>query len=403
MAIATQQIGEKFKNVCFIGLERVEYFPEKTTESITADTWQDVTDEQSRKHLALVFFSPRDLEGDHINPYIYLSETSEDVADETVVLTSQQMLQNIPLIDMCRVSKSKPNTVNILAVADVLFHWDVNDSYIQPTSPLTWVQDLKQIQSTYPKSTKFNLYTNWDEEKLAELKVKNTPIREMPLDTATWLNMPTFQEKYGWQVLILSILIASGAYGVTYYQNEKLQNLSDEIAMVEQDAPNTNKYSELARKFTEQEAFMRYRTLIPISFRDVASAIFHSGIKADSFELRGTELRDPYVNLLAIVNAKSGAYEGWLQEEPIAKSLLAQSVSMDGIRKRPGQSNVLQLEGLINLPKLENKLKSYRDQMNALSATTTPESGEPLPKDTALLEDSQSLNTTSQEEETPVQ
>lgn len=364
MAITAIQLGEKFKNICFIGLGRVEYFPEKTKESITADTWQDVTDEQSRKNLALVFFSPRDLEGDHMNPYLYLSEEAGQDTDETVVLASQQVLQNIPLIDMCRISKGKPNTVNILAVADILFHWDVNDSYIQPTTPLTWVQDVKQIQSTYPKSTKFNLYTNWDEDKLPEIKIKNQPIQEMPLDQATWLNMPTFQEKFGWQVLLLAILMASGTYSMTYYQNEQLRELANEIQIVEADAPNTSKYSELARKYNEQEEFMRYRSLIPVAFRDVASSIYHSEMQVSGFEVRGSSPRGPAVNLLATITAKKKVYEGWLQEEPIAKAILAQSIAMEGIRKPPQGKN-FQLEGLINLPNLEKRLTAYRSEINA--------------------------------------
>jgi hypothetical protein len=378
MAITVQHIGDKFKNVCFIGLGRVEYFPEKTRESITADTWQDVTDEQSRKNLALVFFSPRDLEGDHMNPYLYLAESGDHDDDETVVLASQQLLQNIPLIDMCRISKGKPNTVNILAVADIIFHWDVNDSYIQPTTPLTWIQDLKQIQSTYPKSTKFNLYTSWDEDKLTEIKMKSKPVQSMPLDTSTWLNMPTFQEKYGWQVLTLAVLMAGGAYGLTYYQDEQLQKLAYEIQIVEEEAPNTSKYSELAKKFDEQSSFMRYRSLIPVAFRDVASAIYHSGIQAESFELRGTTLREPYENLLATVKAKNKAYEGWLQEEPIAKSLLAQSISMEGIRKPP-KGGKFQLESIIDLQKLSTKLKEYRNKVSATSQVISDlESGEGL-------------------------
>ncbi len=361
MAILTN-IGDKFKNICFIGLDRVEYFHDKSRDSITGDTWLDVTDEQSRKNLALVFFSPRDLEGDHMNPYAYLSDKEGDGdIDEMDIVASQQQLQNIPLIDMCRVAKSEPNTVNILIVADVIFHWDVNDSYIQPTSQLSWIQDLKQVQSTYPKSTKFNIYTNWDKEKLADLNLESKPVQALPIDDNTWLNMPTFQEKNGLIILLVALAIAGGAYAITYYQDEELTKLSREIQSIEQDAPNTNKYAEIARKVTEQEAFMRYKKLIPVAFRDVASSIYHSGIEAESFEVRGTQLRKPIVNMLATIKAKTKAYQGWIQEEPIAKSVLIQSVSMEAIRKPP-KSKKFELEALINLSKLEKKLEKYQKQ-----------------------------------------
>lgn len=363
MAITTTQIGDKFKNLCFIGLGRVEYFPEGAKEAITADSWQDVTDEQSRKSLALLFFSPRDLDGDHMNPYMYLADShAGDEIDETTVMTSQQALQNIPLIDMCRVTKASANSVNILVVADVIFHWDVNDSYIQPTTPLTWINDLRQIQSTYPKSTKFNVYTDWNDDKLAEIRVKHKSIRELPLDTQTWLNMPTFQEKYAWPVLLLSLCVAGGAFAMNYYQEEEMDKLAQEIQFVETEAPNSSIYVELAKKVSEQEAFMRYRSIMHVAFRDIASSIYHADMEAEKFEIRGANPREPSAHLLATITARPDVYEGWLQEEPIAKKLLTQSVSMIAIRKPP-KSKGFELEGLIDLEKLNRSFLDYRNSL----------------------------------------
>ena len=103
----------------------------------------------------------------------------DGVEDEGDTL-AQQALGDIPLLDLCRMSTAEPNTLNILIVADIIFHWDVKDSYIQPTTPTSWVRDIKQIINGYPRTTTVNVYTNHDHDRLLDMKVTPLAIRELP-------------------------------------------------------------------------------------------------------------------------------------------------------------------------------------------------------------------------------
>lgn len=360
-------LGQKFKNLCFIGLDRVEYHAEGSDQPMFADSWQDVTDEQSRRNLGLVFFAPRELDGEPVNPYAYLTiEDGMDEVDDESLMVAQHTLGGVPLLDFCRMTPAQPNTVNILVVADIIYHWDMQDNYIQPTTALEWIRDIKQIVKGYPRSTEFNLYTDWEAERLSEFRIKVYNVSEVPFDTHTWLNMPTFQEKFGLHTLAASILIALAAFGLTNQQESTLDDLSTQIRQVEAATPRGGNSRILAELIGSQEEQMYYRYLMPLLVKDAAVAIQASEMKAESFEVKNVNPKEPPLIMLASVKAQKGAYKGWLQEEPVAKKLLANSTTWTEIRKPPSP-NQFKLEGLIDLESVAVKVEEYQDRQEQLS------------------------------------
>lgn len=354
-------LGEKFKNLCFIGLNKVEYFPEHSEDSIFADSWRDVTDEQSRKNLALCFFAPRDLDGQPVDPYLFLSDV-EDGDDLEAAMLAKQSFGGIPMIDLCRMKDNKPNSLHILVIADVIFHWDMKDSYIQPTSAVSWTRDIQQIIKSYPRSTEKVVYTNWESAKLESMGISVLPVKEMPLHIAAWLNKPSFQEKYGFGMLTFSLILAASAYLVNYQQNEILDTLNNRITQVRNDTPRGQNYEALEQAIFEQEDFMRYRKLTPIVVKDIAGAIQLSGAQIESYEIKNNNPNIPPEQLLVTIKTPKDAYKGWLQEEPIAKALAGQSVTLSAIRKPPG-GNSLTLEGLVNLKSVQEMVENYKQTM----------------------------------------
>lgn len=362
------ELGQKFKNLCFLGLNRVEYFPENSDESIFADTWQDVTDEQSRRNLAILFFAPRDLDGEPIDPYIFLTDTDDD-ADEQSVLIAQQAFGDIPLIDMCRMRSENANEVHILVTADIIFHWDSNDSYVQPTSPVSWVRDIQQILKTYPRTTERFLYTSWENNRINELGVKMRPVQELNISEDAWVNMPSFQEKFGFAVMFTSIIIAVMTYILIFLQGSDIDDLSQKIRTVDLETPSGKNYLELNRAITEQQQFMRYRNLISFVTTDVANAIQRSGMKIANFEVKTPDPQEPSDILLVTIKSQKDAYKGWLEEEPISKALLGQSVTMSAIRRPPG-GNQFTVEGLVELEPVSQMLAEYQEDMKRAQQQT---------------------------------
>lgn len=359
-------IGERFKNICFIGLNKVEYFPELSEESIFADSWRDVTDEQTRRQLAIFFFAPRDLEGEPIDPYIFLSE-SEDLEDVEAAMLARQSFGDIPMIDLCRISSAKPNTLNILVVGDAIFHWDIKDSYIQPTTPISWVRDVRHIIKSYPRSTEIVLYTNWDATKLEEIGITALPVRDMPLDNHAWLNRPSFQEKYGLATLAFSLFAAATSYFVGYSQQETLVDLGDKIRQVRASTPRGHNFEALNQALAEQNSFMKFKDLTPILTKDIANAVQLSGMNIKNFEIRNHNPNEPAENMVVTIRAQKDAYTGWLQEEPIAKALLGQSVTLSAVRKPPGGSDFV-LEGLIELQPVMDMIRHYETTKEGLGS-----------------------------------
>lgn len=373
------ELSQKFKNICFLGLNRVEYFPENSDESIFADTWQDVTDEQSRRSLAILFFAPRDLDGEPIDPYIFLTD-SEEEADEQSVLIAQQAFGDIPLIDMCRMRSENANEVHILVTADIIFHWDSNDSYVQPTSPVSWVRDIQNILKTYPRTTERYLYTSWENNRVGELGVKLRPIQELVVTEDAWVNMPSFQEKFGFAVLFAAILAAVMTYIVIFMQGSDIDDLSRKIRTVDLETPSGKNYLELNRAITDQQQFMHYRNLLSFVATDVANAIQRSGMKIDNFEIKTPDPQEPADVLIVSIKAQKDAYKGWLEEEPISKALLGQSVTLSAVRRPPG-GNQFTVEGLVELEPISQMLAEYQEdvkraQQQTISTATGQQEGE---------------------------
>ncbi|MFZ2619344.1 MAG: hypothetical protein WAX89_00525, partial [Alphaproteobacteria bacterium] len=195
-------VGGRFRDLCVVGLNRTELIPAGTNEPIFGNNWQDVTDEQARRHMALMFFAPRELDGTPTDPFLFLAD---DKTEPDAKALAEQTLTHIPLLDLCRMPAAEPGTLGLLVAADVIFHWDGRDNYVVPTNKYTWGRDVRHILSTYPKNIDATLYTNWDSDPVAELKVTRKPLHALPLLPEVWVNTPTFQEKNGTIVLAASV------------------------------------------------------------------------------------------------------------------------------------------------------------------------------------------------------
>lgn len=355
------EVGSRFRNICVVGLNRVEYFPEGSEEAIFSDSWQDVTDEQSRKNLALMFFAPRDLDGAPVDPYLYLSE-GEVEQDEQSVLLAHQSFKDIPLLDMCRIHNGPANTLQILIAADIIFHWDMKDCYVQPTSPITWIRDLQMILKHYPQTTDKIVYTNWDHSKLNEMGVSIRPIHDLNVEETIWINKPSLQEKYGYGLLLFSLFVALICYFFIYLQNSEIHNISKEIRRIDAETPSGKDYPALNRALAEQQAYMRNRSLFPLIVKDIAYAIQSSGTKLESLEIKSADPKKPTKVIVATIHAQKNAYSGWLEEEPVAKALLGQSVTMSAIRRPPGNQKFV-LEGLVEMNAIGDLVANYQDKI----------------------------------------
>jgi hypothetical protein len=192
--------------------------------------------------------------------------------------------------------------------------------------------------------------------------------------------MPSLQEKYGFAVMSTSILIAVMTYIVIFLQGSDINELSQKIRTVDLETPSGKSYLELNHAITEQQQFMRYRNLMPFVTTDVASAIQRSGMKIASFEVKMPDAQTPSDVLLVSIKAQKDAYKGWLEEEPISKALLGQSVTMSAIRRPPG-GNQFGVEGIVELEPISQMLAEYqedvkRSQQQTLSAATEQEQEE---------------------------
>ena len=356
MPLVKNNLGQQFKNICFTGLNRVEYLPDGSDQPIFGDSWQDVSDEQARRNMCLSFFAPRDLSGEPVAPEEILIDnySDEDVPDAM----ASESLKHIPLMDYCRMPPADSNTVNFIVVADVIFHWDIKDNYLQPTSQLTWVQDIKAILKSYPRSYTKNVYTNWQKDKLEELRVDVHPLRESPVFSEVWLNMPSFQEKFGNIVLSFGILVSLFAFAITYMQDIKITELREQKNAVIKSIPSGQNFAVLSNMIRTQQQNMSYREYIPFILKDVSYAIQYSGMNIESFELEVPNPQEAPRNLLLTINADSNAYDGWLEEEPVAKSFLALSNTVQAVRRQPGNKK-MKLEGLIPLRDAIKELHSH--------------------------------------------
>ncbi|PZP38483.1 MAG: hypothetical protein DI585_07250 [Pseudomonas fluorescens] len=372
----TATVGGTFRHLCFVGLNRAELLLSGETQPVFNDSWADLAGDNIKRHTALLFFAPRGLDGKPVNPYLFLAgegvPDEEDMADPNAVALAQQAVGPLALLDLCRLSPSAPNTVNILVVADTLFHWDVKDNYVLPTTPTSWVRDVEQVLKSYPRTTRANIYTQWETDLLPpNERVSVHNLREFPLDDNTWLNKPTLQERYGNHMLFIGLLLAGLTYAGLWYQGQELSDLSDQLNMIEQQIPRGGQFSDLERAITEQEKMWQKRELFSLVVKDIARSIQNSGLQASSFEIRTPEPETPPSQYVVTIDAKSDVYQGWLQQEPIARALILNSATLDAIRKPPTSSG-FKLEAIVNANTLAREFKPFASQLNKTALQSSP-------------------------------
>jgi len=364
MAASTRTSMNKFKNLCFVGLNKVEYHPDGG-DMLFADSWMDITDEAARRNLMLAFFAPRDLNGDPLDPAIVLSnDIATPDGDEAGGGNSiLPYLKGAALFDFCQIRKAEPNIVHIIAVADVLFHWDANDNYIVPTSSDSWVNDLNMVLKSYPRTTQKHLYTAWDTAAIGEIEgLEVHPLKEMPMDTGMWLNQPTLQEKFGFYVLLAGISIAVLTYTGLEYQQQDIKDIKSQISRLSKASNLSPNFRKIMENVQDIEAFMRYRGMFSMVFKDVGLAIKDADFKVANYTLENPKGTSPSDSLVVEIEAKPGIYKGFDEQEQAAKHLMQASLTIEAVRKpptSPGDTR-FKLEGLIPLDKVSEKIKDYQ-------------------------------------------
>lgn len=370
----TTAIGSVFRNLCFVGLNRTELLFGGETQGVFGDSWQELVDESMKRHMALIFFAPRGLDGEPVNPYLFLAgeqlgSDGSDAIDPASYALAQQFIGNVPLIDLCRMSPAAPNTLNILVAADTLFHWDVKDNYVLPTTPASWARDVDRILKEYPRTTQAIIYTQWDADLIPTSdRITVRSLRDLPLDPNTWINKPTVQEAYGNHVLILGLIMAALATMVIYWRQQSIDELNEQLRVIEQQIPRGGRFGDMERAVREQEKMMQKRELFYLAVKDTAQTLDTSRMKAENFEIRVPDVQAVPDQYLVTIEAAKDAYSGWLQEEPIAKAVLANSVMLDGVRKPPASS--FKIEGLINLDRVWKDYAALAKGKSVLNRST---------------------------------
>ena len=375
-------VGNAFRHLCVVGLNRSELLLQGESQSVFGDSWQELADESLRRHVGLIFFAPRGLDGRPVNPYLFLTgelanavADEEGLADTNAIQLAANMVGPMPLLDFCRMPPAEPNTVNVLLAADVLFHWDIKDNYVLTTTPTTWVRDVEQVLKSYPRTTKMVIYTQWDTDVLPPSeRIKILRLRELPLDTAVWLNQPTFQEKYGLHILVAGMVFLGLVFAGLWLQGRGNASVADELRLGEQQIPRGGQFNDIEKAIGEQEKMFAKRELMGLVVRDMARAVAKSEMKITSFEVKVAEQNEVPKQYLVTIDADAAAYQGWLQQEPIARSLLMNSAVLDAVRKPP-TPNGFKLEGLVDAQGLQREYRRVAPRVagNEISPTTALE------------------------------
>jgi hypothetical protein len=363
----TSTLSKQFRHICIVGLNKAELLMQGESQSLMNENWLDLADDTLKKHLCLVFFAPRGLDGQPINPSQFL--LGEAIDESTLSTSLSPALAGLALLDFCRLSPAAPNTLNILLAADVLFHWDNKDTYVLPTSPTSWSRDIEMVMQSYPRTTRVHIFTQWDTTILTPSeRVQVHPLTELPLESNTWLNEPTYQEKFGTHVLVAGLVVAALTWVGLWYQSAHLQAMTDQLNIVQQQIPRGGQFGDLDRALKEQEDMFARRPLFYLSVKDAARAVTNSGIKIDQLEVKAPDSNVVPNNYLVTLTAQPEAYAGWLQQEPVARNFLLHSALISAVRKPPSSTG-FKLEGLVNLPPL---LKEYKRVANQLPSTVAP-------------------------------
>ena len=340
----------RFKNRCFVGLNKVTFYTE-AGDVLEGDNWLELTDEQSRRSMMLAFFAPRDLNGEPMDPADVLFDESEESENAELL----QQIRSISMFDLCRAEHAPPNVVHVVLVADVIFHWDNQDNYIQPTSDDTWAQDLQDVLKGYPRTTEKHIYTDWEFPPKVDLgKAEKHPLQDMPLDQSMWLNQPTFQEQYGNILLIAGVLIAALTYFGLSYQEGQIEAVNQKTRALNAQTRLYPNYSRLVEKVNAIEAYNAYKGLFPFAFKDVALAAADIGMPLERYNLKNPKPTEPPKVLVTELETLKEKYSSFAEQEPLAQGLLAGSLSVQKIRKPATSANseTFTLQGLIPLDAL---------------------------------------------------
>lgn len=351
---------QRFKNLCFIGLNHAELFLADGS-ALVADNWRELVDDRMRnRHLMMAFITPRDMDGDPMDP---LTSFIDDRNTPDEVEAIRAGLKNIALFDLARIRPAGPNHLNILAVADVLFYWDMNGSYVNPTSPQTWQNDLKEILRFYPRTTEKHLYTHWETQGLEEGTFTPHKIRELPLDSGMWVNMPSFHETYSTPFLVAGVLASVLVYGTLTMQSRTIEDLTQREHQLRTDSARLTTLKAASQDLTSQEAALRYRGFMATITKDVALAASDSKAQLESIQLEVVNHNDPQTRaVLVTLRTPQGAYKDFAQQEPVAKEILQYSTTIEALRKRPSDKGDFTLEGIVPLVNMAEYVQKYQDQ-----------------------------------------
>jgi hypothetical protein len=365
-------LGGHFRHLAVVGLNRVEVLLSGETESVQGDNWQDLVDDTLKRHTALIFFAPRGLDGQPVNPYLFLSgegvQSDDEVgAGDSSLAMAQQITAGLSLLDFCRISPATPNTLNILVAADTLFHWDVKDNYVLPTATTTWVRDVEHVIQGYPRTTRVNIYTQWDADVFPPAeRITFLKLRDLPLDDVTWLNQPTMQEKYGTHMLTLALMVAASVYGLLWVKGKDLTVIKDDVAQTEQQIPRGGDFGGLDRSIAEQEKQFDKRKLFPLLTKDAARAAQLAGLQLANIEVKVDDIQNPPKLYVVTWEAQKGLYQGFLEESPMARQVMLNSAFIEAIRKPP-TGDTFKLEGVANAATVArdyaNAVKQLRSSM----------------------------------------
>ncbi len=366
------RVGEQFRHLMVVGLNRAELLLENETTPVWNDTWQEILDDGMKRNLGLIFFAPRGLDGQPIAPVPFLLGEEEGAV---APVAAAAVLNGVALLDFCRMPPAEPNTVNILVAADCLFHWDTKDSYVFPTTPNSWNRDIESVLRGYPRTTRAQVFTQWDASLLTQSeRLAVFPLRSLPLASSTWLNEPTVQERYGNHALLAGVLVAVTMVVGLWFQGRGLAQVTEQLDMVQQQIPRGGQFSDLERAVAEQEKMFARRPLFALAVKDAHRAIAQSGLQLEQLELKVPDANSVPESYVLTFTMPDDAYSGWLQQEPAARNLILNSALLHAVRKPPSATG-FKLEGLVMLaPWLReyNRLKPQLPSSIAPILNTSP-------------------------------
>jgi hypothetical protein len=375
-AVGSRTMGGSFRHMLVVGLNRSELLIQGEDNPVFNESWQELIDDTMRRQMALVFFAPRGLDGKPVEPIGFLMGEEEGAA----LTQTPAILQGMALLDYCRMPPALPNTVNILAAADCLFHWDSKDTYVSLTQQTTWVRDVESVLKSYPRTTRAHVYTQWETNMInPSERLSLHSLRELPVNSETWLNEPTLQERYSMHALVMGIAAAVLVVLMGWWQGQGVSALTEDLNMVQQQIPRGGQFSDMERAVTEQEKQFALRPLFELAVKDVHRAITQSGLLVEQIELKVPDTNQVPESYVLTLTMPADAYSGWLQQEPIARSFLMNTAMLHAVRKPPSSTG-FKLEGLMMLnPWLREYRKIAKDLPSAapnLPNRTAPQAEE---------------------------